>query len=351
MYRNDRNEIWEKTWGTINWSDEEESVIIEKAKKLVADGVDINMWQPEVFHPFNNRTYESAHYTGGYTPLMKLVGNGRSATAVKEFLKLGANPNVSYRDGQTPLMWATGQKNIEAVEALIDAGARLNDVAEYDETALYFAVRRDAEDIVKLLIKKGAKIDLAYIDWTKNENIKNLLEDPEEFLFHEKMEDIKKQIEVFTTEENKLGMDLRASSPERKEKAKKIQDLRNQYRSIEMKGIVKDDKARHTAEKISVKSNVKLGLDEDRKSKRAQLNKVKKEIRDLKRQLVKMKKKEHIVKRTEMRFILESLRKEFASDNMRKIIPNKKILLKMRKFRHDAIEKEYADKVGIRIYE
>jgi len=101
-------------------------------------------------------------------PLMKLL------------LDYGADASIPTQEGATPLMaaagvgiWQVGENpgtNEEAFEAVKICYAWGNDVNGVDangDTALHGAAHRGANDIVKFLIEKGAKIDVVNVlGWT-----------------------------------------------------------------------------------------------------------------------------------------------------------------------------------------
>lgn len=105
--------------------------------------------------------------TGCSSSLMRSVKNG-DVTAVKNFVKSGAD--LSERHGilgMTPLMHAARKGNREMVTVLLDNGSSVNAQATTGSvamwTALSFAAAGGHVDIVKLLLEKGADIDMALI--------------------------------------------------------------------------------------------------------------------------------------------------------------------------------------------
>jgi len=92
---------------------------------------------------------------------------------MKLLVQHGADPNLPTLAGTTPLMaaagvnWTVGQTYTESVQARIDAvslclelGADVNATNSMGLTALLGAVNRGSNDIVELLVKRGARLDI-----------------------------------------------------------------------------------------------------------------------------------------------------------------------------------------------
>jgi ankyrin repeat protein len=103
----------------------------------------------------------------GATALAEAVSIADEAL-VDLLLKAGADPNLGNDDNQTPLMLAarTGSRPIAA--KLLKAGARVNEREKYrEQTALMWAVAANSPEVVELLIRNGAEVDVraAANDW------------------------------------------------------------------------------------------------------------------------------------------------------------------------------------------
>jgi ankyrin repeat protein len=104
----------------------------------------------------------------GDVPLMKLL------------VEYGADPKIPTDDGTTPLaaaagvgIWQLGESAgtndevFEAVKLCYELGNDVNVVDVNGYTALHGAAHRGANDIVKFLVEKGAKLDVVNkIGWT-----------------------------------------------------------------------------------------------------------------------------------------------------------------------------------------
>ena len=79
------------------------------------------------------------------------------AAAVKAFLDKGVDVNAKTRYGATALSYACDKGHVEVVKLLIERGANLN-VKDtfYGEVPIGWALSRDHVEIVKLLLDKGA---------------------------------------------------------------------------------------------------------------------------------------------------------------------------------------------------
>ena len=84
-----------------------------------------------------------------------------SAKPMGLLIDKGANVNAQNQHGQTPLMIAIFTENIHIVELLMDNGA---DISPHDnlnsETALNYAAKQSSGKTLRLLIEKGADVNL-----------------------------------------------------------------------------------------------------------------------------------------------------------------------------------------------
>jgi uncharacterized protein len=98
----------------------------------------------------------------GKTAIVYAAGNG-SAAIIKRLLAAGVAVNERYDNELTALMWAAGHADdvvesagTEAVAALLDAGARIDDADNRGRTSLMIAAERGHAAIVSLLLARGA---------------------------------------------------------------------------------------------------------------------------------------------------------------------------------------------------
>jgi ankyrin repeat protein len=114
--------------------------------------------------------------TGGETVMMTAARAG-NADAVKALAEAGADVNAKDARGQTALMWAAARNNAAAIRALAASGADLkvrtnnppagggrgnsvfNSPAPTGFTALLFAVRAGSLDAVRALVDAGADVN------------------------------------------------------------------------------------------------------------------------------------------------------------------------------------------------
>ncbi len=79
--------------------------------------------------------------------------------ALNELIKEGLNVNVT-RDGTTPLMFAASKGRVEIAEAIIQAGANVNEKTDDGWTALHKAAwDQSKRDIIELLMQSGVDIE------------------------------------------------------------------------------------------------------------------------------------------------------------------------------------------------
>jgi uncharacterized protein len=98
---------------------------------------------------------------GGYTPLHLAAMEG-AAPVIDLLAAAGANVGGATLTGATPLMLAASSGHTAAVQTLLDRGADPNIVESSNgETALMFASADDRADVAALLLKRGARADIA----------------------------------------------------------------------------------------------------------------------------------------------------------------------------------------------
>jgi ankyrin repeat protein len=120
---------------------------------------------------------QTANVTGGFRPgaASGAMPPRTSSDVLKLLLEAGANPHLTTSDGTTPLMVASGMGRAtfqpglqrgprspmaeEAVTILLDAGAEVNAVNEADFTALHGAAFRGLNEVIGILVKRGADIN------------------------------------------------------------------------------------------------------------------------------------------------------------------------------------------------
>src|SRR3546814_17715899 len=71
-------------------------------------------------------------------------------------LAMGATADSADTRGQTPLMWAASSGNLEAIAALLKAGAQANRVTPGQFTPLAFAITSGIPEAAKMLLDAGA---------------------------------------------------------------------------------------------------------------------------------------------------------------------------------------------------
>ena len=95
----------------------------------------------------------------GASPLWLAATRG-DAAVIRALLKGGADANEPLPLGRRPLMLAARTGNVDAVHALLERGADVNAAeTERGTTALMQAADQDHADVLRELIKSGAKVD------------------------------------------------------------------------------------------------------------------------------------------------------------------------------------------------
>ena len=76
--------------------------------------------------------------------------------ALKALLQKGANVNEAEADGATALHWASYRDDIQSADTLLKAGARVNAANDLGVTALWMASQNGSDAMVKRLLDAGA---------------------------------------------------------------------------------------------------------------------------------------------------------------------------------------------------
>jgi ankyrin repeat protein len=149
--------------------------ILAFIKELIDAGANVNARTREL-HPVRRWLYSLNDVSWvdftGQTPFLRAALSGDTAT-MKLLVQHGADPNLPTLGGTTPLMaaagvnWTVGQTYTESVQARLDAvslclelGADVNATNSMGLTALLGAANRGSNDIIELLVKRGARLDI-----------------------------------------------------------------------------------------------------------------------------------------------------------------------------------------------
>ena len=149
--------------------------VLDLIRLLLDKGADVNARTREVppsrrwLYALNDVSW--VDFTG-QTPLLRAALSG-DTTTMRLLVQRGADPNLATLAGTTPLMaaagvnWAVGQTYTESPQASLDAvslclelGADVNASNSMGLTALLGAVNRGRNDIIELLVKRGARLDI-----------------------------------------------------------------------------------------------------------------------------------------------------------------------------------------------
>jgi ankyrin repeat protein len=108
----------------------------------------------------------------GQTPFLRAAFSADTA-AMRLLLAHGADPNLPTFAGTTPLMAAAGvnwvvaqtytespQARLDAVALCLELEADINATNSMGLTALLGAANRGSNDIIELLVKRGARLDI-----------------------------------------------------------------------------------------------------------------------------------------------------------------------------------------------
>ena len=107
-----------------------------KIKDFLSSGTNPNCWQGK--------------------PLYYATRSRTQTDTVKLLLGAGADPNMKYDNGITPLHLAVNSYDSRKIKMLLDAGALPNIANQNGETPLHMAVESGHVECAKVLLKYGA---------------------------------------------------------------------------------------------------------------------------------------------------------------------------------------------------
>jgi ankyrin repeat protein len=144
---------------------------LEVIEALLARGADVNARMRSSTETRTIFTHQWLHEEGA-TPILRAAQSG-DLTLVKRLLEHGADPKIATEDGTTSLMVAAGigwvegvtyewspQQTTETVELLLDLGVPVNAQNLDGQTALMGAAHKGRNDVVELLVARGADLAL-----------------------------------------------------------------------------------------------------------------------------------------------------------------------------------------------
>jgi ankyrin repeat protein len=156
-------------------NDVDREPLLAMIRELVEHGADVNAQTREV-PPSRRWLYSLGDVSWvdftGQTPFLRAALSGDVAT-MRLLLEHGADPNLATPAGTTPLMAAAGvnwvvaqtytespRSQLDAVQLCLDHGADVNAANSMGLTALLGAANRGANDIIRLLVANGARLDV-----------------------------------------------------------------------------------------------------------------------------------------------------------------------------------------------
>ncbi|WP_240630219.1 ankyrin repeat domain-containing protein [Brenneria alni] len=96
----------------------------------------------------------------GVTPLLWLIYETQDKEAVKLALKLGANPNYKDGFGDSAVNSVSGAKDPDWLRMMLDSGGDPNAIGHLEQPALFSAINEERWADIKLLVERGADVNL-----------------------------------------------------------------------------------------------------------------------------------------------------------------------------------------------
>ena len=105
---------------------------------------------------------------GGWRPLLLAIARAHTQLAIS-LLEHGASPHHARDDGLLPLHLAMRNEVVSQplVEALLSRGAQIDAATRSGETALHAAVATNKAELIRLLLARGAAVDVHTADYRK----------------------------------------------------------------------------------------------------------------------------------------------------------------------------------------
>lgn len=151
------------------------AALMPMIERLIAAGADVNArtkeWPPEKRWLYSLNDVSWVDMTG-QTPYIRASASG-DLDVMKLLLQHGADPKITTYEGTTALMTAAGvnwtvaqtytvseEALLEAVKMNVELGLDVNATNSMGLTPLLGAANRGADDIIRFLASKGAKLDV-----------------------------------------------------------------------------------------------------------------------------------------------------------------------------------------------
>jgi ankyrin repeat protein len=141
---------------------------VELAKKIIARGVEVDA---PITQQIRDRFRTHMDMVGATAYLM--AAKAADAEMMRVLLAAGANPRAKTKAGRTALMLAAGidmwyvnedsgrnEDAVEAIKVALDAGSDVNTINTDGDTALHGAAFRGSNEIVQMLVDRGAQLDI-----------------------------------------------------------------------------------------------------------------------------------------------------------------------------------------------
>jgi ankyrin repeat protein len=139
----------------------ESGAVSKKEETVKAEGIRADATKPDYKEPPVEKS-DALAKADAAKPGAAKADTAKEDDAIAAYHKAAAERNAKVMGGMTPLLYAAREGNLAAAAALLDGGAKINEVSGSEHsTPLVLAIANGHYDFAKLMIDRGADVNLA----------------------------------------------------------------------------------------------------------------------------------------------------------------------------------------------